>query len=167
VQASYRYTRRHPQPHHSAAAMRLTCHTRRSDSPQKPSPMPVSRPAPATLGPHPLSFSPESWLIEMVCSWASHFMCPKCHRPHISCDSSLIRLTSSLLYLFIVSSSSLYLHLSLPFPLSCFSFVNSPSTVPCPFLADIDYHYVSLRRSLFPLPLERVRAESDELTDGC
>ena len=102
----------------------------RSGLPQKASSTPVPRSSPSTLGVHPLPFSP----------------LPSPHLFHLL----LISLLSSRLFLFLLPSEA-----PLPARASRVTSLSSSAqwssrtvSVPCPFLADIACHYVSLCRSL-------------------
>jgi len=64
----------------------------------------------------------------------------------------LISLLSSRLFLFLHPSSHPCLRFLRHFTLFFFTFVKSHSSVPCPFLADIARHYMSLCRSLMSFP---------------
>jgi len=129
-----------PTPHFSTRLPSLSSLRRsgsfptRSGPPQQASSTPVARSSPSTLGAHPLSFS----------SLPSPQFPPSSPHPSPVLASlpipppplpSLPTLLASL-------SHSLLLHLRQVAQIS----------VPCPFLADIDCHYVFLCRSLIFLP---------------
>jgi len=106
----------------------------RSGPPQQASSTPVVRLSPSTLGVYPLSFS----------SLPSPQFSPSCPHPSPVLASLPIPSPPPLpsLPTLLASLHSLLLHLRQV----------AQCSVPCPFLTEIDCHYVSLRRSLIFLP---------------
>ena len=128
-----------PTPHFStrlpppSSLRRAGSFPTRSGPPQQASSTPVSRSSPSTLGAHPLSFS----------SLPSPQFSPS--SPHPSPVLASLRIPSPplpSLPTLLASLHSLLLHLRQV----------AQCSVPCPFLADIACHYVSLCRSLIFLP---------------